>query len=201
MSPEVAARAFEPFYTTRSAGQGTGLGLATAYGAVTEAGGDITIDSIVGQGTTMRVLLPAIDQALAQTIAPAAVVAPAGQGETVLVVEDEDAVRDIASRILIRAGYQVITAGVPAEALVLYREHDEIAAVLSDVVMPGMSGFQLAVEMRQLRPAMPILFMSGYPDGLTAGGRELPTGAQLILKPFDAPTLLTRLGELIHAGT
>jgi len=197
MPPEVINRAFEPFFTTKPAGQGTGLGLATAYGAVTEAGGTITIDSAIGQGTTVRVHLPVTVGATAPA-APRAPKRVAGNGETILVVEDEHAVREIASRILTRNGYQVIAADTPADALLRYRNHPEIAAVLTDVIMPGMSGTQLATEIRQLGRSTPILFMSGYTTGPTPGGQPMPPDAPLIWKPFDAATLLARLDELLH---
>jgi PAS domain S-box-containing protein len=196
MPPEVVRRAFEPFFTTKPAGQGTGLGLATAYGVVKEAGGDITIESAAGCGTTVRVLLPGTDQTVPGP-PPAAKRPPTGNGETILVVEDEDGVREITSRILTRHGYRAILADCPRAALDLYATHPEIAAVVTDVVMPGASGTQLAAEIRQRNPAIPILFMSGYTTGLNPGGQSMPAGAPIVWKPFDAPTLLTWLSELL----
>jgi CheY-like chemotaxis protein len=123
-----------------------------------------------------------------------------GSGETILVVEDEDAVREIACRILARNGYEVVTADSPAEALRLYQSNPHVAAVLTDVVMPGMSGTQLASEIRELNPGTPILFMSGYTTGPTPGGQPLPDDAPLIWKPFDAPTLLAGLADVLTAS-
>jgi PAS domain S-box-containing protein len=196
MPPEVASHAFEPFFTTKPPGQGTGLGLATAYGVIKEAGGDITIDSTVGHGTTVQVLLPATDQVETTSSAPAEPVVTGG-GETILVIEDENAVREIVTRILTRNGYLVIATGTPTQAVALYQSHPHIAAVLTDVVMPAMSGTQVAAEIRQLNPNTPILFMSGYTTGPTPGGQAMPPDAPLIHKPFDAPTLLTRLAEVL----
>ncbi|MFI5494900.1 response regulator [Actinoplanes sp. NPDC051859] len=197
MSPEVAARAFEPFFTTKGRGQGTGLGLATAYGAVTEAAGTIELDSRPGQGTTLRVCLPAT-AAAADDADTAATPAPdeAG-GQTVLVVEDEDAVRDIVCRILTKAGYQIHRTATPHEALKLCLEdHVQIDVLLTDVIMPGMSGTQLAAELRRSRPDLPVLFMSGY-TGVSPGGQELPPDAPLLRKPFSKDTLLTELHKLL----
>jgi hypothetical protein len=193
MPPEVAARAFEPFYTTKGPGQGTGLGLATAYGAVTEAGGSIALESEPGGGTTVRVRLPAATAAPSRPV-PAAGRHRPGNGETVLVVEDEDAVRDIVRRILGNAGYRVCEAASPHAALELCAG----AAVrpdvlLTDVIMPGMSGTQLAAALRRDVPDLPVLFMSGYTSGAAPGGQQLPPDAPLVRKPFDAATLLEAL--------
>ncbi|OJF14426.1 hybrid sensor histidine kinase/response regulator [Couchioplanes caeruleus] len=201
MSPEVAARAFEPFFTTKGRGQGTGLGLATAYGAVTEAAGTIELESRPGQGTTLRVCLPA-------TTAPASGAAddapppPSGDtGQIVLVVEDEDAVRDIVCRILTKAGYRIHRTATPHEALKLCLEDRvKIDVLLTDVIMPGMSGTQLAAELRRNRPDLPVLFMSGYTNGIAPGGQELPPDAPLLRKPFGKDMLLAELHRLLRHG-
>jgi PAS domain S-box-containing protein len=197
MTAEVAARAFEPFFTTKSRGQGTGLGLATAYGAVTDAGGTISLDSEPGLGTTVRVCLPASTAAVPeQTDVPAD--PTSGDGERILVVEDEESVRDIVGRILVKAGYQVHTAGDPQQALKLCLEENLVVdALLTDVIMPGMSGTQLAAELRHSRPDLPVLFMSGYTSGPAPGGEVLPPDAPLIRKPFETATLLNELHLLL----
>jgi hypothetical protein len=197
MSQDVAARAFEPFFTTKGRGQGTGLGLATAYGAVTEAGGTISLESRVGHGTTLRVCLPASAAPVPQeTAVPAA--RAAGSGERILVVEDETAVRDIVCRILAKAGYRVHAAADPQQALKMCLEDDlTVDAVLTDIIMPGMSGTQLAAELRHHRPDLPVLFMSGYTNGPNPGGQELPPGAPLIRKPFETDTLLREMHQLL----
>ncbi|MFC7528526.1 PAS domain-containing protein [Actinoplanes sp. GCM10030250] len=199
MPPEVLARAFEPFYTTRGRGSGTGLGLATAYGVVTDAGGTISLESEQDKGTTLRVRLPA-GAASTPGVSPAAPTAPvlAGAGHRILVVEDEDAVRDIVCRLLGKSGYQVFSAPHPAEALRMCRE-DQLAfdVLLTDVIMPGMSGTQLAAALRADRPGLPVLFMSGYTSGPAPGGQELPPDAPLIRKPFDTQTLLNEVHQLL----
>jgi CheY-like chemotaxis protein len=200
MEPAVAQRAFEPFFTTRPKGQGTGLGLATAYGAVTDAGGIIELDSELGRGTTVRVCLPAGSRQTAAASAPATEPA-VGDGESVLLVEDEDAVREVVLRILTRAGYRVRQVGSPLEALRIFEsgaEHFDV--LLTDIVMPGMSGTQLASRLRELRPSLPVLFMSGYTTGPAPGGHELPSDGSLLHKPFDRSALLEALARVLRAA-
>jgi hypothetical protein len=200
MEPEVAQRAFEPFFTTRPKGQGTGLGLATAYGAVTDAGGVIELDSALGRGTTVRVSLPASSEQ-PPAVAPPSAEPPAGHGESVLLVEDEDAVREVVLRILTRAGYRVREVGSPIEALRIFAagvEHFDV--LLTDIVMPGMSGTQLASRLREHRPELPVLFMSGYTTGPAPGGHELPSDGSLLHKPFDRPQLLEALARVLRAA-
>ncbi|GAA0489968.1 hypothetical protein Ade02nite_24570 [Paractinoplanes deccanensis] len=198
MAPEVASRAFEPFFTTKGRGKGTGLGLATAYGVVSDAGGTITLESAPGEGTTVRVCLPP-----AEVTAPAATLVPraaadSGQGRSILVVEDEDGVRDIVCRILRKAGYEVHAAGDPLEALRRCREEElRFDALLTDVIMPGMSGTQLAAELRRTRPGLPVLFMSGYTSGPAPGGQEIPADAPLLHKPFQTEHLLGTMQQLL----
>jgi two-component system cell cycle sensor histidine kinase/response regulator CckA len=191
MAADVAERAFEPFYTTKGSAEGTGLGLATVYGIVTQAGGEVTLDSDVGLGTTVTVLLPA--GAMAET--PDAARAPAptgGHGETLLVVEDEDALRDVAGRILTGAGYRVIAAEGGAQALELAARHDgEIDLLVSDVVMPGMLGKELAERLVGVRPGTRVLYMSGYAQPVLASQGTLDPGVALLEKPFTAGDLLT----------
>ena len=201
MAPEVAARAFEPFFTTKGRGQGTGLGLATAYGVVTDAGGTISLESQPGQGTRVRVRLPASSAGVPADAPVDRSAAAAGHGRRILVVEDEDGVRDIVCRILTKAGYEVHAAGDPQEALKFCLDRSpHIDALLSDVIMPGMSGTQLAAELRAGRPDLPVLFMSGYTSGPAPGGQELPPDAPLIYKPFQADQLLHAVHQLLQRG-
>ncbi len=199
MTPDVVARAFEPFFTTKGRGSGTGLGLATAYGVVTDAGGTITLESEPGRGTTLRVRLPAGAED-ASGVIPAAPVAAvqAGDGRRILVVEDEEQVRDIVCRLLRKAGYRVFAAPHPAEALRMCRDDGlEFDVLLTDVIMPGMSGTQLCAELRRDRPGLPVLFMSGYTSGPAPGGQEMPADAPLIRKPFEAQTLLNEVHRVV----
>ncbi|GAA4604910.1 PAS domain S-box-containing protein [Actinoplanes octamycinicus] len=199
MTPDVLARAFEPFFTTKGRGSGTGLGLATSYGVVTDAGGTISLESEPGRGTTLRVRLPAGAEG-APGVSPAAPTAAAfaGDGRRILVVEDEEQVRDIVCRLLRKAGYRVFAAPHPAEALRMCRD-DGLAfdVLLTDVIMPGMSGTQLAAELRRDRPDLPVLFMSGYTSGPAPGGQEMPADAPLIRKPFEAQTLINEVHRVV----
>ncbi len=199
MSAEVARQAMEPFYTTKPRGQGTGLGLATSYGVIKQAGGDLVIDSNPGHGTTMHIYLPATDQP-AQPPPPAAP-GTAASGRTVLVAEDEDGVRDAVVRLLVRAGYQVLPAANGRDALAIAERHDEtIHALLTDVVMPVMNGRELAEALHRIRPEVPVLFMSGYAAPLMTEQGLLEPGVTVLGKPFTKADLLTGLDALIAAG-
>ncbi|GIE82630.1 hypothetical protein Aph02nite_85800 [Actinoplanes philippinensis] len=191
MPIEVAERAFEPFYTTKGSGEGTGLGLATVYGIVTQAGGEVTLTSEVGLGTTITVLLPA-GAAPAEPETRGEPAGTVGGGETLLVAEDEDALRDVAGRILTGAGYRVLLAEGGAQALELAARHDgEIDLLVSDVVMPGMLGKELAERLVVARPGTRVLYMSGYAQPVLASQGTLDPGVALLEKPFTAGDLLT----------
>ena len=191
MPPDVIERAFEPFFTTKASGEGTGLGLATVYGIVTQAGGSVSISSAPDLGTTVTVLLPV---SVADPDAPAAEESArtSGHGETLLVVEDEAALRDVAGRILSGAGYQVIAADGGAQALELAALHDgAIDLLVSDVVMPGMLGKELAERLAGVRPDTRVLYMSGYAQPVLASQGTLEPGVALLEKPFTAADLLS----------
>ena len=200
MPPEVAARAFEPFFTTKAKGEGSGLGLATVYGIVTQAGGDVTIYTEPAFGTTIRVNLPATDAAASvDQIAPIED-RSAHTGETVLLVEDEDMVREPARRILTRNGYVVLDAANADDALRVAGEHDgAIHLLLTDVVMPGKSGKELAAELRRDRPDTRVLYMSGYSQDVIVHQGVLEEGVNLIEKPFAANELLSRVRHVLDA--
>jgi CheY-like chemotaxis protein len=204
MPAEVVERAFEPFFTTKGPGGGTGLGLSTVYGAVTEAGGEIAILSTPGSGTTIRIRLPAAPSAAASgpqtpVARPATDHADArGHGETILLTEDEDDLRELLHRTLSDAGYRVIDHASPAEALKTAADQTlPLDALVTDVIMPGMSGPQLAERIRHDRPVLPVLFMSGYTAGSLPSSTPLPPGAPLIRKPFTRRALLDRLRVLL----
>ncbi len=184
MAREVTAHAFEPFFTTKAvSGHGVGLGLATVYGIVTNARGRIDLESEPGVGTTVTVMLPAVRRAGDDAPSPSA---PRGRGETVLVVEDADAVRVLTGRLLYAAGYQVVSVESGAVAL---ERLDAADVLVTDVVMPGMSGVELAVTARERRPGLPVVFVSGYTGDTTIAGSDDPATA-FLAKPFDGDDLL-----------
>jgi len=200
MDPDIQSRAFEPFFTTKEPGKGTGLGLSTVYGIAQQSGGDVGIRSFPGTGTTVTLRLPHHRSPAAATEVPAMAPVPAGsgggRGETILLVEDESAVRTVVTRILSRAGFQVLGAGHGGEALDHWAAHqDQIALVLTDAVMPVMGGLELSTRLRESGASVPVLFMSGYADGERGG--EIPAGADLIGKPFSADALVQRVASLL----
>jgi two-component system cell cycle sensor histidine kinase/response regulator CckA len=189
MTREVVERAFEPFFTTKPKGAGTGLGLATIHGIVTQAGGYVQIYSEPGLGTTFTVLLPATDAPVPEPVAAPG--ARYGGGETILVVEDEPAMLEVTRRILDSHGYTVLTAGDGPTALQIAEEHDgPIDVLLSDVVMPHMLGKEVAERISGLRPGIRVLFMSGY-------AQSVVPGHDVVDKPFTEAILLTRIRELL----
>jgi two-component system, cell cycle sensor histidine kinase and response regulator CckA len=195
MPPEVVARAFEPFFSTKPRERGTGLGLATVYGIVTEAGGAPVIESTVGRGTSVRVYLPsAVGEGLPDKVRerPAPV-----HGATVLVVEDEPPVLEAARRVLVSGGYRVIAEPSPLGALAQVDQAGVAMPdlLLSDVVMPEMSGPELARRIAEHHPEVPVLFMSGYP-GTFLDDANLETTA-LIRKPFSRDELLYSVAEIL----
>jgi CheY-like chemotaxis protein len=194
MPKEVAAHAFEPFFTTKAvSGHGVGLGLATVYGIVTKAKGRIELESEPGEGTTVTVTLPAVRRASDDDASPSA---PRGKGEAVLVVEDADAVRVLTGRILYSAGYQVISVESGAVAL---ERLDAADVLVTDVVMPGMSGVELAVTAREQRPGLPVVFVSGYTGDTTISGSDDPATA-FLAKPFDGDDLLRAVRGTLDAA-
>ncbi len=202
MSPNVVARIFEPFFTTKPQGQGTGLGLATVHGIVTATGGGLSVQSEPGAGTTIQAFFPAAEEPasaeeLASAEAATAVTAGAGgRGETILVAEDEPAVLRVVIRILQRNNYSVLAAPAGAEALALAADH-EFDLLLTDVVMPGISGLELARRVRQTRPQASVLFMSGYSPDLAGPGHALPVDTALVQKPFTEQALLEAIRAAI----
>ena len=194
------ARIFEPFFTTKEKGKGTGLGLSTVYGIVKQSGGNIWVYSEPGQGTTFRIYLPRVlSAAAAGPTVPAAVARTEGT-ETILVVEDEEAVRHIAKRILCAAGYTVLTAATGAEALRTSESHPApIHLILTDVVMPQMSGRALAEQLALARPGIKVLYMSGYTDDAIVHHGTLDRGTHFIGKPFNAGDLTRKMREVLDS--
>jgi CheY-like chemotaxis protein len=197
MEPEVRARAFEPFFTTKELGRGTGLGLSTVYGIVKQSGGYIWVDSEPGYGTRVRIYLPRerASRPLDEAPAPAT---PARRGhETLLLVEDEDGVRDMMQEWLESHGYHVLAAADGLAALELSSRFDgRIDLLLADVVMPAMGGPALATRLRPVRPGLRVMYMSGYADdGL--GDRRLGADTPFLQKPFTLGTLVDKVRETL----
>jgi PAS domain S-box-containing protein len=200
MDPDVLRRAFEPFFTTKPKGEGSGLGLATAYGIITQSGGTLHIYSEPGLGTTLSALFPVADE-MSRAAEQVGELTAAGGGETILVVEDEEGMRDVVQRILVRRGYQVLTApnGTAAVALVGQRD-GPIDLLVTDVVMPQMLGNEVAEHILALRPEVRVLYMSGYALPVLGAQGRLKGGVALVEKPFSQQTLLTRVREVLDGA-
>jgi PAS domain S-box-containing protein len=200
MSSDVQARIFEPFFTTKESGRGTGLGLAAAYGTVKQLGGYIEVESRLGHGTTFRLYLPETTRPV-ETRAAASVSAPVGN-ETILLVEDESGVRAFVKTALQRFGYRVIEAATAEAALTLLKGYAEpVHLLLTDVVLPGMDGIQLATHVVRERPHARVLLMSGYARSLVSIAGGLDPSIHLLEKPFTVQALLTKTRQLlgVHA--
>jgi CheY-like chemotaxis protein len=201
ITPEVQARLFEPFFTTKEPGKGTGLGLATVYGIVTGAGGTVEVDSEVGRGTSVKVYFPRADAAEMVVAAPEAVARPQAGTQTVLVVEDENDLRNLIEELLLRQGYTVLVAANADEALRLVEEHPSIDVVLTDVVMPGVSGPELIGRLAEQRPGLRVIYMSGYTDEGIVHHGVLKPGIAFLQKPFTFETLGQKIAEVLHRST
>jgi PAS domain S-box-containing protein len=196
---DAATRAwiFEPFFTTKSEGKGTGLGLSTVYGIVTQSGGHIWMDSEVGKGTTFRVYLPMVDAPISEERERIPTARRRGT-ETLLVVEDESAARDLVAEVLREEGYQVLVAGDGEDALSLAtRAKAPIHLLLTDVVLPKLSGAAVAERIRVTHPRIKVLFMSGYTDDAISHHGVLQPGVALLQKPFTPGELTRRVGEIL----
>jgi CheY-like chemotaxis protein len=201
MDAATQAHAFEPFFTTKPVGQGTGLGLASVYGIVKQSGGDIRVHSEPGLGTTFRIYLPRVDAAAAALPLPAPAPAPTG-GETILVVEDEQRVRQYAQRVLEAAGYRVLMADGGVQALALAAAPAQVLdLLLTDVVMPGMNGREVAEALLARRPDLRVLFMSGYADNAVVERGLVDVGVALLAKPFSGSELLRRVRDVLDASS
>ncbi|MBW2734194.1 MAG: PAS domain S-box protein [Deltaproteobacteria bacterium] len=199
MSEEVRRQIFDPFYTTKEMGQGTGLGLATVYGIVKQSRGNIWVYSELGEGTVFKVYLPRIEAEKTKALNKVDTGDLRGH-ETILVVEDEDAVRELAERILSSAGYEVLTAANGGEALLQCEQHgSEMDLVLTDVVMPKMSGKELANRLSEVCPALKVLYMSGYTENTIIQHGVLDEGTHFIAKPFNSPELLEKIRVVLES--
>jgi CheY-like chemotaxis protein len=195
MDPATLERIFEPFFTTKEVGKGTGLGLATVYGIVVQGGGAVRVDSAPGAGATFTILLPHHGAPAAAAEHDGAAALPRGRG-TVLVVEDEAAVRITTRRVLERHGFAVLEARHGADALLVWREHGEsIVGIVTDLRMPEMGGRELVAQLRADRPDLPVVYVSGYSDRVSvnvAGGHD-----RFVEKPFTAEALLRAVTDAV----
>lgn len=200
MDQETRQRIFEPFFTTKERDKGTGLGLSMVHGIIKQSGGNIGVYSELGYGTTFKIYLPRVDAAIV-SMAPNTVTHHPSGNEVILLVEDEAAVRLVIERILKSAGYLVHCAENAREALrISERLGDEIALLLTDVVMPEMSGPELAERLKQMNPSLKVLFVSGYTDGTIAHHGVLDPGAEFVSKPFSSVELKRKVKETLEAG-
>jgi PAS domain S-box-containing protein len=199
MDPATQAKIFEPFFTTKAPGKGTGLGLSTVYGIVKQSGGNVWVYSEPGDGTTFKVYLPRVEDA--EEGAELAPSRPGGGTETVLLVEDEDELRTLAREILEGYGYTVFEAGQPTDALLVGDRHTgPIDLLVTDVVLPEMSGRRLAERLRPLRPEMKVLYTSGYTDNAIVHHGRLDPGTPFIQKPFTPDGLARKVREVLDSG-
>jgi CheY-like chemotaxis protein len=200
MNKETVTHIFEPFFTTKGVGEGTGLGLATVYGAVKQNNGFINVYSEPGLGTTFTIYLPRhVGKGMQAGTMGAAEPVTCGQ-ETILLVEDESAILDLCTMILKKLGYTVLAANSPGEAIRLAREHaGDISLLMTDVVMPEMNGRDLAKNLLSLYPHIRRLFMSGYTADVIAHHGVLDEGVHFIQKPFSMPDLAAKVREVFDS--
>jgi len=198
MDRQTVERVFEPFFTTKAPGHGTGLGLSMVYGFVRQSGGHVTVYSEPGSGTTFKIYLPRVDAPAQEGPQPALVPeALQARGETILVTEDDAAVRGIIVRVLRGCGYDVLEASAAQEAIsVSQRTQERISLLVTDVVMPGMKGPELVELLKDARPAMKVLYVSGYADGAFADSAAGP-GARMLMKPFTPDALAAAVRSIL----
>jgi len=205
MDPETKARIFEPFFTTKPPGQGTGMGLATVYGIVKQSGGHVWVYSEPGQGTSLKIYLPQSENGERQQGMVSIPSIPASSratgSETILLVEDEQTVRDLAGSVLKRDGYTVLAACDGEEALRLSKNHaGDIHLMITDNIMPGMRGHELADVMQKLRPQIKVLFISGYTDDAAIHRGVLVEGIQFLQNPFTPDALARKARSVLDVG-
>jgi CheY-like chemotaxis protein len=197
MPPDVVAKAIDPFFTTKAAGKGSGLGLSMIYGFAKQSGGHLRIYSEVGHGTTVKLYLPrALQDAV--ILKKAVRDAPRGQGETILVVEDDATVRMILSDVLEELGYNVLLASDARPAIPILQSDRRIDLMVSDVILPHINGRKLAEIARALRPDLKVLFVTGYAENATFRGDFLDAGMDMLTKPFALDDLGAKVRAMIE---
>ncbi|MGA6097607.1 response regulator [Stutzerimonas marianensis] len=199
IAPEILSKVFEPFFTTKPLGQGTGLGLSSIYGFARQSGGEARLTSVVGEGTEVSLVLPT---AIATSVATSNLSdMPMGQGEHVLIVEDMPAVRMLVAEMLGEAGYRCSEAGDVATALSVLQDDPSVDLLLTDVGLPQLSGRDLADTARLHRPALPVLFMTGYAENAVRRDRFLVAGMDMVVKPFQIGDLLAKVRQMLDQPT
>jgi two-component system cell cycle sensor histidine kinase/response regulator CckA len=199
MSAETQARIFEPFFTTKAQGKGTGLGLATVYGVVKQSGGFIWVYSELEKGTCFKIYLPRVDEQV-ERVNPVHAVSEAPKGTaTILLTEDEQDVREVAREFLESGGYAVMEARDGEEALGLVQKHEgAINLLVTDMIMPGMTGRELAARLKEQRPGLRILYMSGYSEQAASESLQSDPSMRLLTKPFSRLAILRAVHELLN---
>jgi PAS domain S-box-containing protein len=198
IDPEVVEHIFEPFFTTKGVGEGTGLGLATVFGIVKQNDGYIAVDSEPGRGTTFRLFLPRSGEAVTEAVGGAARDVPKGRGETVLLVEDEAPVLELGEQMLQSLGYHVLTARTPHDAIrAVESRKGDIQLLVTDVVMPGMNGRELAARLLAFKPGLKCLYVSGYTADVIANRGVLDPGVKFLQKPFSMTDLALRVRDAL----
>jgi len=201
MTDEVQARLFEPFFTTKELGKGTGLGLSTVYGIVKQSKGHILVYSELGRGTTFKIYFPCVDEAAEKLSRPPAKAVAIRGTETVLVVEDQEAVRSIVRAVLRSGGYSVLEASHGGEALLIFERHKgRIDLVVSDMVMPQMSGPDLIQRLQAVKPGVKSLYMSGYTSGTVSLAENWDPNTPFIEKPFGPGAFLRKVREVLDSS-
>jgi len=198
MTPQVQARLFEPFFTTKELGKGTGLGMATVYGIVTRSGGSVAVSSEIGKGSAINVYFPRAEATEIVVTTPAPLAQPHAGTKTVLVVEDEDGLRELAKRFLQRHGYTVLVAADADEAIRLFDGNPSIDVLLTDVVIPGASGPELTRQLIARRPALRVIYMSGHSEEAVRQQVVLKPGIAFINKPFTSEALGEKIREVLE---
>jgi CheY-like chemotaxis protein len=199
MDEKTVSQIFEPFFTTKAPGQGTGLGLSTVHGIVKQSHGHIWVYSQLGKGTTFKLYFPQHEESAEVVDDWSVDIEPVGGSETVLVVEDDESLRDVTVALLESAGYKVLQAASAESAVVLGQDLTRsIDLLLTDVLMPGMGGVELSTHLRTLRPDLRVLLMSGYAGDLIARYGAIEPETALMEKPFTRHDLLSRIQTVLH---
>jgi CheY-like chemotaxis protein len=198
MTPEIQARIFEPFFTTKCVGQGTGLGLSVVHGIVEQCGGHVEVSSVPERGTMFKIYLPVVEEPAARAAERVPTKLPQGRGETVLLVEDETPVRNVTLLLLEKLGYRVLEAANAEEAFSLVESGQaKIELLLTDVIMPGRSGPELAATLRSRDPGLKVLFQSGYTGEAVLRHANIKSDMAFLKKPFTLGTLAKKIREVL----